>query len=767
MIEIFRRDAQEEQKVIERYSFLDLNKAKKSLQEAIEGLESPLQVMVMGAFSTGKSSFVNALLGEVVTAVEALPATAVITKLTYGNNENVSVHFQDGTIKLYPTAEFVRMTNENDSYWNSVREQTSYVERTLPLEVLKSINIIDSPGLEAKDIHTRITKRFVNRADIVFWIFSAEHAGTGTELKSIGDLDSRLLPIAIVNKMDTLDEEEDDPEEFLQDVRHKLEGKVRDVIGISAKLALEGRASKSNQLLEESNIGQVEKAINETIIPQSAEFKVKSFIENMAVWLNTVFDRVDKYIKYQKNTATPAEYDRAKKQADEFSKNVYTHVRRLMDYAQTEADSGNASACVFVALSIINYVNILEEGFDHKKIYKSIKYLECGAEKNNLLAQSFLAYSYFMMDENDKANYWANVVNERFVEEIDLPDVQGDIQFVLGKLAINQGDYQKGYSLYEKAVKNGSAKAANNLGFAYQHGEGIDVDYEKALKCYQFAAENDEPVAQYNLGFMYYYGLGIAEDKNKALKWIKKGAENNYVTAQISLGSLYLSEEWLNKNHEAGIKWLKLAAEHDGEDGGPSLEAQETLVAVYAGYPDEATSDYLQGVTLGEQIYNRYQDNDELKERIIENVVPWLGFMYRDGGYGIEKNPRRSVHWFEIAAQSGMGVAQYELGLAYVVDKGIPVDYDKAKYWWEKAASQGDEDAIRDLADLNAMINRLTSDKLSSANGGSDFNPLVAIVIAIALVVFLPPVGIGYIAWLFIYKIPHENKKIRERNRDM
>ena len=61
MIEIFRRDAQEEQKVIERYSFLDLNKAKKSLQEAIEGLESPLQVMVMGAFSTGKSSFVNAL----------------------------------------------------------------------------------------------------------------------------------------------------------------------------------------------------------------------------------------------------------------------------------------------------------------------------------------------------------------------------------------------------------------------------------------------------------------------------------------------------------------------------------------------------------------------------------------------------------------------------------------------------------------------------------------------------------------------------------
>ena len=765
LVEKFLSEAKEEQNILEGCSFLDLSEAKKSLTDAVLGMESPLQVMVMGAFSTGKSSFVNALLGEDVTAVEALPTTAVITKLTYGDNENVSVHFQDDSTKVYPTTEFVRMTNENESSWSSIREKISYVERTLSLEMLKKINIIDSPGLEAKDIHTKITRKFINRADVVFWMFSAENAGTGTELKAIEDLDSRLLPIAIVNKMDTLDEEEDEPEEFLQEVQHKLEGKVRNVIGISAKLALEGRASKSDHLLKESNINQVVKTINEVIIPQSTVFKVNAFLENVANWLLTVSGKVDQYIKYRKNTATSTEYSLAKKSVNEFGKNIYKHLDGLIKYAQNEADNGNASACVFVAINLVSYLQILGGEFNQQNFYKIIRYLECGAEKNNLLAQGLLAYIYIEMGDMEKANHWAEKVEARYIEEVDLPDMKGDIQFILGELAVNRGDYRKGYSLYEQAVENSSTEAANQLGFAYQHGQGIDVDYKKAIKYYKIAAEGDEPIAQYNLGFMYYNGLGVAKDEKQALKWIKMSAENDHTVAQYSLATFYLYGDCgVNKNPTEAIKWLKLSAEQNDAD---AFEAQVLLVPVYAGYPDESTADYLQGVNLGEQIYNKYGDNVDCKEMVIQNVVLWLGIMYRDGGHGIEKNPQKSFHWFEIAAQAGMDSAQYALGIAYVADEGIPVDYDKAKYWLEKSAAQGYEAAIKDLADLNAMMNQSNSNiPPSSDNSGSDFNPLTSIIIAVALLFFLPPVGIAYIAWLFIYKIPHENKKIRERNRN-
>lgn len=765
LVEKFLREAQEEQTLLENCSFLDLAEAKNSLLDAIVGLESPLQIMVMGAFSTGKSSFVNALLGENVTAVEALPTTAVITKLTYGDNENVSVYFQDDTKKIYPTEEFVRMTNENESSWSSIREKISYVERTLTLEMLKKINIIDSPGLEAKDVHTKITRKFINRADVVFWMFSAENTGTGTELKAIEDLDSRLLPIAIVNKMDTLDEEEDDPEEFLEDVKHKLEGKVRSVIGISAKLALEGKASKSEQLLQESNIIQVEKTINETIIPQRNVIKVNAFWENMAGWLIAVSDKVDRYITYNKNTATSSDYNSAKKRAKNFSSSIYAHIDELVKFSYKEADSGNASACVFAAFDIISSSQMFGEKPKPQDLFKVMNYLEHSAEKNNLMAQVFLAYLYFGIGEIDKAIRWAKSVDDRIVEEVDLPYMLDDIQFVLGKLAIHQGDYSKGYALYEQSVENGSTDAANELGYAYQHGDGIEVDYSKAIKYYQIAAEGDEPIAQYNLGFMYYNGLGISKDEKQALKWIKMSAENDHSTAQYSLGTFYLFGDCgVNKNPTEAIKWLKLAAEQNDAD---AFEAQVLLVPVYAGYPDESTADYLQGVNLGEQIYNKYGDNVDCKEMVIQNVVLWLGIMYRDGGHGIEKNPQKSFHWFEIAAQAGMDSAQYALGIAYVADEGIPVDYDKAKYWLEKSAAQGYEAAIKDLADLNAMMNRSNSNiPPSSDNSGSDFNPLTSIIIAVALLFFLPPVGIAYIAWLFIYKIPHENKKIRERNRN-
>ena len=757
----FYRDANEAKKILDACSFLALDAAKTSLQETVARLKSPLQVMVMGAFSTGKSSFVNALLGENVTAVEALPTTAVITKLTYGNNDNVLVHFQDGTTQSYTTIDFVRMTNENNASWSTVREKTSYVERRLPLEMLKSINIIDSPGLEAKDIHTKITRKFVNHADVVFWMFSAENAGTGTELKAIGELNSRLLPIAIINKMDTLDEEEDDPEEFLQDVQHKLEGKVRSVIGISAQSALKGRASGDHRLLQESNISQVEKVINTTIIPQSDEFKINSFMEDMAEWLITVEEIVSKHIKYSKNTATPSEYAITKKNSEDFFRDICAQLERLSNYAKKEAAAGNGSACVFTATHIASQSIISEQNSDSPNILDEyIRYLTYGAEKNNLMAQAHLSSFYFLMGAHDKASYWANIVNERFVDSVDLPDMQGMIQFILGSLAIRKGDYRTGYALLEKAVENDSTDAANNLGFAYQHGKGIEVDYKKALKYYKIAAENDESVAQYNLGFMYYNGLGIAANQEKALKWIKTAAENDYSTAQYSLGTFYWQGDCgLSQNSQEAIKWFKLTMEHNDNS---SFDAQAALVLLYAGIPDEKAADFSQGITVGEQFYEKYKYVEEQREEVI-NILPYIGMMYKQMG-----NPLRSVYWFKIAAEAGVSAAQYALGIAYVDNDGIPVDYDKARYWLEKAAAQGNEAAIRDLAELNAMMNATTNqsnNQVTPSEDSDDDSSSITfhIIAAVVLMIFFLPVGIVYTIWLIFYKVPKVNEELAKR----
>lgn len=58
-------------------------------------------VLVMGEFSTGKSTFINTLLGADVLTTAQIPTTAVISLLSYGETPAVKLHHQDGSVTDY------------------------------------------------------------------------------------------------------------------------------------------------------------------------------------------------------------------------------------------------------------------------------------------------------------------------------------------------------------------------------------------------------------------------------------------------------------------------------------------------------------------------------------------------------------------------------------------------------------------------------------------------------------------------------------------
>ena len=193
------------------------------LREIIKNVQAPLSLMVMGAFSTGKSTFINALLGKEVVSMAVLPTTAVVTKLCYGFEDKVTVFFKNGEAKEFSSDDFARLTATTDDGRDSIHNQIDYVERAMPLDILRQVTIIDSPGLNSmNDEDTDATNRFVNNADTVLWMFSAEQAIGAAEIDAMEKLNSRLKPIAIINKMDTIDDEEDDVEEFLANIKAPL-----------------------------------------------------------------------------------------------------------------------------------------------------------------------------------------------------------------------------------------------------------------------------------------------------------------------------------------------------------------------------------------------------------------------------------------------------------------------------------------------------------------------------------------------------------------
>ena len=88
-------------------------------QELAMKMHSPLKVLVAGEFKTGKSTFINAILGRELLKSDVVPATAVVTYLCYGSEEKLFVTFKNKTYAQYPIRELADLTSETSTkYWN-------------------------------------------------------------------------------------------------------------------------------------------------------------------------------------------------------------------------------------------------------------------------------------------------------------------------------------------------------------------------------------------------------------------------------------------------------------------------------------------------------------------------------------------------------------------------------------------------------------------------------------------------------------------------
>ncbi len=72
--------------------------------------------------------------------------------------------------------------------------------------------------------------------------------------------------------------------------------------------------------------------------------------------------------------------------------------------------------------------------------------------------------------------------------------------------------------MYLNAKRKNDSEAQYNLGYACEHGKGVEKDKAEAVKWYRKAAEQGHAEAQNNLGRAYEYGEGVKKDKAEAVK---------------------------------------------------------------------------------------------------------------------------------------------------------------------------------------------------------------------------------------------------------
>lgn len=133
--------------------------------------DTPLTLVVCGEFKRGKSSLINAILGEDVVTTNVTTETITTNKISFGSHSNALVMRGGKRIKL--TDEELQCDRLKEIL-QSAPDATAALELKRPLEILKQLTIIDTPGLgDAMQDFSADVAEALRQADAVIYVFSA------------------------------------------------------------------------------------------------------------------------------------------------------------------------------------------------------------------------------------------------------------------------------------------------------------------------------------------------------------------------------------------------------------------------------------------------------------------------------------------------------------------------------------------------------------------------------------------------------------------
>lgn len=296
------------------------------LNEIYQNLQNDtLKILMAGEFKAGKSTALNAMLGQKLLPTRSTPCTAVITELNYAQEPKAIIYFKEELDPksipqdLYNHAKEHILKNlpnkvppieikYNGSMQDFQKELENYLviprsdksqkdaiaetpyklcKLSWPLELCRhNVEIVDSPGLNEAKERNETTTTYVPNVDLIVHVLSATHCYSQADQKFVELIKCYSDPpplIFLVNRFDQVGGEDDQEEEqkrvkdyYFPILTKETPYKDQGVFFVSASRALKGRKEQNLEKFNSSGYEPFENKLSDIIQTHTLKIKLQS-----------------------------------------------------------------------------------------------------------------------------------------------------------------------------------------------------------------------------------------------------------------------------------------------------------------------------------------------------------------------------------------------------------------------------------------------------------------------------------------------------------
>jgi uncharacterized protein len=303
-----------------------------------------------------------------------------------------------------------------------------------------------------------------------------------------------------------------------------------------------------------------------------------------------------------------------------------------------------------------------------------------------------------------------------------------------------KGEHAKAVELAKPLAEKGDKDALYLLGFAYEHGQGVEISREKALEYYRKGQAKNHADSIYRLaGLLLSSGQGdLAQEGRETLE--KQAATDPTVAGRILGEAFLLGRLTPEPAPETAVKWWSKAASagdvpsmlllgrlYDGQFGQTTLANAKTAYEYFlkAAEKGDASAMVAVGIRLlkSDAVAPDEKKGIEWLNKAIAagNTAGWLAL----GDYqaNIKEDPKAALEFFDKGAEAGNSECMLRSASFYMDGKGTKKNEDRAVEWLKKSAEAGNAQAHMFLASVimaeeKPDIGKAYGHLLTAANAG-------------------------------------------------